>query len=185
MDAPGEPDSERTVVLGRILGAFGVAGWIKVESFTVPPESLLRYSKWRLQQASIRSDGEWTLALPRQGRMVSGLVHVRLDDIETREQAERLRGLEVGVARGDMPVLPPGQYYWEDLIGLQASTPNGEPLGRIAEIRTTSAHPLLRVVEPGAAGKKSIERWVPLVPERIRAVDLSARRAVLDWGHDW
>jgi 16S rRNA processing protein RimM len=172
---------DRIVIVGRIGGAFGVAGWVKVGSYTVPPENLLHYRVWRLLSA--RNKDDWTAAHATQGRVAGNVLHVKLEGIETREQAAALCGFEIGIRRDELPQLPEGEYYWDDLIGLDASSLDGERLGEIVEVRAAPAHPLLRVIDKNAG--KTIERWVPLVRERIKSVDLTAGRAVLDWQRDW
>ena len=176
---------ERVVVLGRIVGAFGVAGWIKVESYTDPPERLLNYRQWLLKRVAKAEQSEWREVSLVESRASGLALHAKLDEVVTREQAAALRGTEVGVKRSVLPELPLGDYYWNDLIGMEAFTPEGESLGEIVDIRETPAHPLLQLIERQLTGAKPIERWVPFVSERICSVDVSAQRVVLDWQRDW
>jgi 16S rRNA processing protein RimM len=177
--------SERIVVLGRIGGAFGVAGWVKIQSFTDPPANLLKYPVWLLRQAtSYAGETEgWKVGRCLQGREVSQGLQARIEGVETRDQAADLSGTEIGVRRSEMPTLKAGEYYWDDLIGLDAVTPEGATLGRVVEIRAMPAHPLLRIV--GKSSKVQDEILVPLVRERIKAVDLPAGRVTVDWQQDW
>jgi len=46
---PASGDDQRLVVLGRIVGLFGVRGWVKVHSETSPPENILTYRTWLLR----------------------------------------------------------------------------------------------------------------------------------------
>ena len=91
---------------------------------------------------------------------------------------EELRGADVGVWRSELPELEAGEYYWEDLLDLEAFTPQGERLGKIDHFSETPAHPLLIV-------KGEREHWIPLVKGRIKSVDVAQRRVVVDWGLDW
>jgi 16S rRNA processing protein RimM len=84
---------------------------------------------------------------------------------------------------GELPKPAAGQYYWDDLIGLEAVSPEGELLGRIEDIRATAAHALLMIV--GLRDGKRVEHLVPLVSERLLNVDLSAQRATVDWDSSW
>jgi len=83
----------------------------------------------------------------------------------------------VRVDRAQLPPAGPGEVYWHDLVGLEASTPEGVPLGRVVGILDLPAHPVL-VIE----GER--ERLVPLVRERVAGVDLGAGRLILDWHPD-
>ena len=162
----------RAVVLGRIGAPFGVQGWVKVTSYTDPPEGVANYPSWELVRAG-RSERRAVLDWKRAGKAVA----VRLEGVETREQAQALTGTEVQVGRDELPPTAPGEFYWHDLLGLEAANEAGDPLGRIVEILELPAHPVL-----GLRGDR--ERLVPLVPERLVAVDLESGRVTLDWHPD-
>ncbi len=178
-------NGERIVVLGRIGGAFGVAGWVKVQSYTDPPGNLLKYPVWLLRSTAggARGEGEWTASRCLQGRAVPQGVQAQLEGVTSREHAADLRGTEIGVRRSELPSLGPGEYYWDDLIGLEVRAIEGESLGEVVEILATPAHPLLRIVE--SSGKKVKECLVPLVRERIKAVDFAKRCMTVDWQRQW
>jgi 16S rRNA processing protein RimM len=165
-------DGRRAVVLGRIGAPFGVRGWVKVRSYTDPPEGIARYASWELVRSA--SLGRWTVEeWKRAGRGVA----VRLAGVESREQAQALAGSEIRVERSELPPTSPGEYYWHDLIGLEAYGQSEAPLGRVSGILELPAHPVI-VLE----GER--ERLVPLVPERLVSVDLEAGRLTLDWHPD-
>lgn len=171
--APERPGGGRDpVVIGRVGAPFGVQGWVKVQSYTAPPEGIVGYENWQL--ATPRSTGrrrvlEWK-------RAGAGYA-VRLEGVESREDAQALTGAEVSVDRSELPATAPGEYYWHDLIGLEAVNASGDPLGRVAEILELPAHPVL-VLE----GDR--QRLVPLVPQRLVRVELEAGRLTLDWHPD-
>jgi len=165
-------DRRRPVVLGRVGAPFGVRGWLKVQSFTDPPEGIVRYPVWQLERNG--SLGHRTvLDWKRAGSGVA----VQLEGIETREAAQALTGAEVQVERAELPPTAPGEYYWHDLIGLEAWSLQGAPLGRVAGILDLPAHPVLLL-------EGDRERLVPLVPERLAGVDIDAGRLTLDWHPD-
>ena len=160
------------VVLGRIGAPFGVEGWVKVQSYTDPLEGIARYPVWELDRGGSLS----RVAVLDWKRAGPGLA-VRLEGVVSREAAQGLTGAEVRVDRAQLPPAGPGEVYWHDLVGLEASTPEGVPLGRVVGILDLPAHPVL-VIE----GER--ERLVPLVRERIAGVDLGAGRLILDWHPD-
>jgi 16S rRNA processing protein RimM len=160
------------VVLGRVGAPFGVQGWLKVQSYTDPVEGVVDYPAWELHRGSSlgrRAVLEWK-------RAGSGLA-VRLEGIDSLEAARALTGAEVRVERAELPPTAPGEHYWHDLIGLDAFSPAGVPLGRVAGILDLPAHPVLVL-----GGER--ERLVPLVQERLAGVDLDAGRLTLDWHPD-
>jgi 16S rRNA processing protein RimM len=171
---PDPADHERIVVLGRLVGSFGVAGWVKVSSYTDPVDNVLDYPVWR-----VGGPGAWQPYRVEEGKVTAKGVLARLDGVDSREQAQEMNGALLGVLRSELPAASPGEYYWSDLEGLEAVTPAGEVLGRVNHFRTTPAHPLIVIT----GGER--QHLVPFVRERILSVDLAAGRVVLDWGSDW
>ena len=169
----------RRVTLGRIVGVFGVAGWVKVQSFTRPIDNLLDYRRW------------WIAAPePYRSKVLEGRVHgnvlvAHLADaagnaIGDRDVAARLLGTEVQVERAEMPPAPPGSYYWSDLIGLAVESTAGEPLGRVSGMLENGAQDVL-VLDDGG-----VQRLIPFVHGPIiQSVDLAAGRIVADWAPDF
>lgn len=164
---------DRIVVLGRIAGVFGVKGWVKVQSFTDPPDNLLDYKVW---QIGLR--GTWSPRPHVEGRLTNRGVLARMENCVDPDQARALVGAEIGVWRSELPPPAKGEYYWEDLTGLDAYSPGGQWLGKVDHFRETAVHPLIVI-----QGER--EHMIPLVKERLLAVDLEARRLTLDWDPDW
>jgi 16S rRNA processing protein RimM len=168
---PGAPD--RWVVLGKIGGAFGVQGWVRITSYTDPPENILDYDSWYLRLA-----GQWQVAQIEDGRVTAKGVLAKLAGIDTPEQARLQVGIEIAVPRSELPPTAPGEYYWSDLEGLEAMTPAGELLGRVDHFRTTPGGDVVVI-------RGDREHWIPFVKDRIVKVDMDAKRIVFDWGLDW
>ncbi len=169
----GENPADRWIVLGKIGSAFGVQGWVRITSYTDPPDNILDYDRWYLRRA-----GQWQEVEVEDGRMTAKGVQVKLAGIETPEAARLQVGVEIGVPRGDLPPTAPGEYYWSDLEGLEAVTPSGESLGRVDHFRSTPGGDI-------AVIRGTREHWIPFVKDRIVKVDLDAKRIVFDWGVDW
>ena len=164
---------DRRVVLGQVGGAFGVQGWVRIQSYTDPPENILGFGRWQLGRA-----GQWREVEVEDGKMTAKGVLAKLAGVETPEDARLDTGAEIAVARDELPAPAPGEYYWSDLEGLQALDREGQPLGRIEEFRATPAGTVVVI-----RGERL--HWVPFVKERIVAVDLDAGRVVFDWAADW
>lgn len=160
------------MVLGRIGAPFGVQGWVKVQSYTDPPEGIVGYGSWEIAQAG--GSARWkVLDWKRAGSMIA----VCLEGVGSREMAQELTGAEVRVDRAELPPGGPREVYWHDLIGLEAANPEGLPLGRVTGVLELPAHPVLVL-----QGER--ERLVPLVTERLLGFDLEAGRVTLDWHPD-
>ena len=173
-------NQHKRVVLGRIVGAFGIDGWVKVESFTDPPSNVLKYLAW---QVCLR--GEWRVVKLLLGKVTAKGVLAKLEGVADRTEAQQWRGGEIAVDRSELPTPPAGEYYWADLVGLEASTPEGALLGKVKEIVETPAHALLVIDESATEGGEVKRHWVPLVAQRLKSVDLTAGRLTVDWQPDW
>jgi len=163
----------RRVVLGQVGGAFGVQGWVRIQSYTDPPANILKYERWQLGRA-----GQWREVEVEDGKVTAKGVLAKLVGVETPEDARLATGSEIAVTREELPKPAPGEYYWSDLEGLAAFGQNDQPLGRIEEFRATPAGTVVVI-----RGER--QHWVPFVKERIVAVDLDAGRVVFDWAADW
>jgi 16S rRNA processing protein RimM len=162
------------VTLGRIVGPFGVKGWVKVKSYTEPEEGILGYRAWRVD---VPREGTRTLR-PVEGRRHGRLVVARLEGVDDRDAAAALGHCEISVPRGDLPPAGDRQYYLADLIGLEVVNSEGRSLGRLDHFVQTPANPVMVV-------QGDRERWLPLVPRHLKSVDLDARRIVVDWDPDF
>jgi 16S rRNA processing protein RimM len=132
------------ILVGRVAGAFGVKGEVRISSYTADPLALLSY------RALKREDGSAGLTLT-SGRPAKGGVVARAAEIETREQAEALRGLRLYVARETLPEPDEDEFYVTDLVGLSVETLAGEPLGRVRAVHDFGAGDLLEIEPPEGA----------------------------------
>ena len=148
------------VVLGRIAGPFGVRGWLKVTSFTDPPEQILDFACGVPSgRAAVRD------LRPAEGRPHGKGFVVRLEGIDDRNAAIALGKPELWVERQELPALKKGEYYRGDLLGLEVVNLAGEILGRVDHFLDFPANPVMVVI-----GER--ERWLPAAPGRLLQVDL-------------
>jgi 16S rRNA processing protein RimM len=166
--------TETPVVMGRVLGAYGVKGWIRIHPHTEAPDGLARFKEWWIQSRS----GWKTVRVAEWARHGAQLV-ARLEGCESREQAAELRGSDVGVMREAFPAPAEGEVYQADVLGLRVVNRQGEELGRVEELMDNGAHVVLRVRH--AEG----ERLLPYVAGVIDRVDVAAGVVTVDWGADW
>lgn len=159
--------------MGRIVGPFGVKGWVKIEAFTASPRNLLEYQTWWVD-----SDGGWTQLVVEQAQVQGTVVVAKFPGCGDRDAAAQLRGREIAVARSEFPDAGDNEYYWADLVGLQVVNTAGEALGRVARVFETGANDVL-VVE-GAR-----ERLIPFIEQVVVKVDLPGGMIRVDWGSDF
>lgn len=164
-------NGSRVVVLGRVGAPFGVQGWVRVESYADPPEGIASHGAIGIGSHGERREiVEWK----RVGR---GHLALRLEGVVSVEDARRLTGEQIWVERAELGELPPGEYYREDLLGLEAVNREGRALGVVDGFIELPAHPVVVL-----RGER--ERLVPLAGGRLIEVDLAAGRVTFDWHED-
>jgi 16S rRNA processing protein RimM len=171
------------IQVGHITGAYGLRGGVRVTPYSMDADALLSVKTWWIDKPSLRT------VQVRNAKYHSGDVTATLVDVTDREAAEALKGATVQVSRSDFPELPEDEYYWTDLIGLDAVNLQGEALGKVSDMMHNGAQSILRITpvpDPNAApDAKAPERLVPFVDQYVKTVDLQARLITLDWGLDY
>lgn len=163
--------SSPLVLLGRIVGVFGVTGEVRIESYSDPRMQLFNYQPWL-----VRSDHAERQFSGCSGREQGKGMVARLPGISDRDAAAALVGADILIERASLPVTAPGEYYWTDLQGLRVQTPDGTPLGTVTRIFATGANDVLVVRD------EERERLIPFIIDRyITLVDLDAGVMVADW----
>jgi len=166
------PVAGRRVLMGRIVGLYGVQGWLKIESWAEPRMRIFDYQPWLLSVAP----GEELKISGVKGRAQGKGMVAQLPDVVDREQATALIGTDIYVIREQLPKPAEGEYYWVDLEGLEVVTTQDVVLGRVSHLFATGANDVV-VVRDGER-----ERLVPFIQGLyVRSVDLSAGRMVVDW----
>jgi 16S rRNA processing protein RimM len=164
--------------MGRILGPYGIKGWLKARSYTAAPDTLLDYDRWWL--AAQGGHDAWKEFSVLSARIHADTVLVEVEGLTDRESSAAWRGALVGVPRAKLPKLRKGEMYWADLIGFAVVNRSGEVLGSVAGVLDTAAHAVLRV-----AGEDGRERLIPLVPVYLDAIEAEMRKVQVDWPMDF
>jgi 16S rRNA processing protein RimM len=162
---------DRWILVGRIVGLHGVAGEVKLESYTEPRTQIFRYQPWLLCTTS----GNTEISGCRGREQGKGIV-ATLPEVTDRDRAASLVGSEIKVRRSVLPEPKPGEYYWTDLEGLEVVTIEDVSLGRISHLLSTGANDVM-VVRDGER-----ERLLPFVLDQyVKTVDFDAGRVTVDW----
>ena len=143
-------------------------GAVKLWTFTEDPLAVKRYGPLSTNDGARHF--EVTSAREASDHLVA-----TLKDITTREQAERLNGLELFVARDRLPATDENEYYHADLIGLAAVTTKDEPLGRVVAIHNFGAGDILEIAPPQGA-----TMLLPFSNAVVPTVDLGGGRVVIE-----
>ena len=151
-----------------ITGSHGIRGLVKVRPFTEDPGAVTAYGP--LSDA----DGTETFALTLLSRH-KGQWLARLDGVDDRDAADRMKGLRLYADRDRLPAAGEDEFYYADLVGLAAVGPDGTPLGTVRGVFDFGAGDVLEIVRPGAA-----DLLVAFTRSAVPVVDLAAGRIVVD-----
>ncbi len=191
---PAWPDD--AVEVGRVVDAWGIKGWLKVQPFASDPQALFSSRRWFVKPpeesgvkrpAGLRSDYPPVLRVTQAKEHGDGVV-AQVQGVESRNDAEALRGARLFVGRSSFPTAGADEFYWVDLIGLTVVNRQGDTLGTVVGLLDTGPHSVLRVVAAEtlaqAATPKS-ERLIPFVAAYVDDVSLKLKRITVDWGLDY
>lgn len=160
----------RRILLGRVAGAFGVRGELRLVSWTEPRDAIFKYQPWILRAGSAEREVSGV-----RGRDTGKHLVATMPGVADRDQAEALVGAELWVPRERLPPPKPGEYYWVDLEGLAVVTLEGVRLGTVSHLFNTGANDVMVVT-----GER--ERLLPFVMDQyVTSVDFDAGVITVDW----
>ena len=169
-------EADPMVIMGRIAGAQGILGWVKLKTYTEFDGSLAKFSVWWLgdEKQSWRE-----MAVEKFAVQSKGLI-AKFPGCNDRTAAEKYKGLLVAVPRSMLPAqAAEDEYYWADLIGLEVVNLAGDRLGSVDNLMDTGANQVLCV--QGTSG----EILVPFIASAIKQVSLTEKVIRVDWAADW
>ena len=156
------------ICVARIGAAHGVRGAVKLWTFTEDPLAVKAYGPLLTKDGARQF--ELTSAREAKGHLVA-----TLKGVATREEAERLNGIELYIAREKLPDTDEDEYYHADLIGLAAVNAAGEPLGRVVAIHNFGAGDIIEIAPPSGP-----TMLLPFTNAVVPSVDLASGRVVIE-----
>jgi len=156
------------ICVARIGAAHGVRGAVKLWTFTEDPLAVKQYGPL------MTKDGARQFEVTHVREAGDHLV-ATLKGIASREDAERLKGIELYVAREKLPATDDDEYYHADLIGLAAVNAADEPLGRVTAIHNFGAGDIIEI-----APAKGPTMLLPFTNAVVPTVDLANGRVVIE-----
>ena len=148
----------KLILVGRVSGAFGVRGEVRIGTYTEDPMALARYKRL------LREDGSPALTLTT-ARPAKGGVVGRCPEITTKEAADAARGLKLYVPRDVLPPPDEDEFYLADLIGMSAETAEGETLGKVKAVQNFGAGDILEIDPGGGRATVYLPFTLAVVPE--------------------
>jgi 16S rRNA processing protein RimM len=156
------------VCVARIGAAHGVRGAVKLWTFTEDPLAVQRYGPL------MTKDGTRQFEVTHVRETKDHLV-ATLKGVATRDEAERLNGIELYVPREKLPDTDDDEYYHADLIGLAAVTTADQPLGHVVAIHNFGAGDIIEIAPP-----KGATMLLPFTNAVVPTVDLAGGRVVIE-----
>ena len=165
-------EDDKKIYLGKITGVHGIKGWLKIQSFSSPPENILNYPSW-----IINNQGEEELYSIEQGRKQNNKIVVKLEKIDDRNTAESLINSKIQILRSDLPKLSNENYYWSDLVGLSVLNSEETVIGKIESLIETGANDVMVIIT-----LKDERILIPFVMhEIIKEVNVELSYIKIDW----
>ena len=156
-------------MMGRVVAAVGVKGWVRLKSFTEHPEGLDEFAEW-----VVRTPAGWRyMALDEFAVRPNGTA-AKLAGCEDRDAAERLKGADIAVPREALGESEEGSLFQVDLVGLEVVEEGGERLGMVESFFEAGDASVMVV-------KGARERLIPFVDDFVKSVDREARRVTVEW----
>jgi 16S rRNA processing protein RimM len=196
-DLTSPPFPDDAIEVGRVLGAWGIKGGIRVMPFSKDPQALFSSRRWFIRPPETALAGPRPASLPyppllriTHSKAQGDAVVATAQELPDRNAAEAMKGARIFIARASFPTAGDGEFYWIDLIGLAVVNRQGEALGEVVGLLDTGAHSVLRLRRPEAAAAAAAdpeagERLIPFVAAFIDDVNLADKRITVDWGLDY
>ena len=163
---------ENPIILGKIIGHFGVKGWLKVFSHTHPREEITKY-----KLIYVYLEGNYELIGDPEWNNTGKNILLKLDKTSDRESASKYINTDLVIDRTNLPELPHGRYYWNDLEGMQVKNIHGDSLGVISHMIETGSNDVVVL---------SDDRLIPFVlNDVVKEVDMKNRIMIVEWDWDW
>jgi 16S rRNA processing protein RimM len=156
------------ICVARIGAAHGVRGAVKLWTFTEDPLAVKRYGRLATKDGA-------RLFEVASAREAKGHLVAMLKGVTTREEAERLNGIELYIAREELPATDENEYYHADLIGLAAVTSADRPLGHVIAIHNFGAGDIIEIAPPHGP-----TLLLPFTNAVVPTVDLAGGRVVIE-----
>ena len=160
---------DRLILIGVFGAPQGVRGEVRVKSLTADPAAIGAYGSLTDQRRGRK------FVFESLRRLKGDMLVARMAGVSSREAAEALKGVEIFARRDQLPPPAQDEFYYDDLIGLEAVDADGAPLGRVVGLMNHGAGDVLEIA-PAHGGKSLLLPFTTRVAPRI---DFDAGRIVI------
>ncbi len=163
---PGSGPRNDHVVIGKVLGPWGIRGDVRVLSLTDFPERFQRGSHLKLNGREVVVEGSRSLR--------GDLMVVKFRGVDTRNAAEEIKGADLTIPESGMQALSPGEFYRYQLLGLTVWSAEGQRIGVVKDILPTGSNDVFLVQGD------TKEYVIPYISDIVREIDVETKRMVID-----
>jgi 16S rRNA processing protein RimM len=161
------------LVVGRFGKTYGIKGWLKIHSLTDPPENILNYFPWQTDYTD-----KWQVIEISESKRLGQQIIVKIAGCDTPEQAKLYVNLPIAIDRSQLPLLPQGEFYWIELIGLKVINEKGLLLGLVESLMETGSNDVLVI-------KGERTRLLPYTKEVIKEIKINEGTINVVWDFDF
>lgn len=174
-----KPDED--IVVGRLGAVYGIKGWLKVSSFTDYAEDIFSYNPW-----TIGRDKMWQKVNIVEWRKHNKGLIVKLENVDVREKAQLLTGMDIVISSVQLPELAENEFYWRDLVGLSVVNTAGYNMGIVKSLMETGSNDVIVVKANSNDAFGATERLIPMIDNQvIKKVDMAEKCITVDWDADF
>ena len=160
--------NEHFVKIGLLTGAYGVLGHLRLKSFCRQPESVFNYQPFYLKEIGKK------LSIQLVSKISDGF-RVKSEEIESKKEADNLKGMFVYCRRKKFPNLTEDEFYFSDLIGLEVRNFTGKIIGKIERVEDFGGGAILEVFS-----NQNESFMIPFTKEIVPKVDIQSRFVVVN-----
>jgi 16S rRNA processing protein RimM len=150
------------ITVAKIAAPFGVRGEVKVIPLTDFPERFSTKRRYFLSKGNLIREVDAQVVALRKREFI-----MKIDGIDTPEQAGEYRNARLQVPREEAWPLPEGHFYHFQVVGLQVLTEEGTILGTVADIIETGSNDVYLVKD-----EQGKEILIPALKEVVKDIDL-------------
>lgn len=155
--------------VGQIVNTHGIKGEVKVIPYTDDVNNFKRYKKVLVGEEWINIQGV---------KFQKDRVILKLEGIDTMNDAEMYKQKYLKVLREDEPELPEDTYYISDLIGCTVYDTEGKDLGEIYDVIQTKNNDVYWIEKPK-------QLLIPVLEDIVLDVDIDEKKVVIAPVKEW
>ena len=155
------------IEIGCFIGVHGIKGQVKLNSFTEIPESIFNYKEFFLEK------NDKALKLKLISKVKKNLI-CKIENVETRNEAEKYRGLILFIQKDSLPKLEESEFYHRDLIEFEVYNLKKESFGKIQSFNDFGGGLLIEVK------RENKLFYLPVGNNFLEDIDYKQKEVIID-----